>query len=70
MLLTLTIAFLVLPAFTYFAGRFDKNQAAYHRGRHDGANEERSRANARIIAAKLEACRKGRLAERAVHFQN
>lgn len=72
MILTLTLAFLILPLFTYLMGRWEKNRAAYHEGFRDGCNDERSRTNAKMIPAQMEACRRGILAERnrAANAQN
>jgi len=68
--LLLVLAFCIVPALGYFLGVSNKNRADYHRGYRDGRNAERSRTNARMIPANLEACRAGRLAERATHLRN
>lgn len=67
-----TFSLLFAVAFTcgLGIGRLLTGIARYRRGYRDGRAEERAHANARIIPAKLEACRAGRAAERANFLQN
>lgn len=61
---TLALVMFVFGSVGFWFTKAAHNLAEYYRGRRDGAREERSHTNAIVIPAKLEACHKGRAAER------
>lgn len=57
---------LLIAAASFMAGHELAALRSYRRGFNDGSNEERCRQNERVIAARLDACKKQAIRYRAL----